>query len=366
MSRPFRGVVTGSAGAVLSIAILSSCQDAQFGSFANAACPYFGAQSDLATARISANARANAKIRTFLIAARDVHRVSVQMESQATEACRAMGRDLGLTDAHMAPRSNEPGAASQAACGALSTQIDAILRQGVSVRVQATPPACQANASAKAQCDGACDVELDPGAIVAQCEPARLSGYCRGQCRGQCDGTCQGQCQGTCTARDAQGNCVGRCQGTCTGSCDATCHASCQGQWEAPRCEGMVRPPSADADCNASCSAHAELSATCTPGHVEVEGAQNLDMAVRLAATLRAHLPLLLHAEVALGKRIAGSVKTVVDVGAQLPRVVGDAGAEGLACIAAGSNASVQASMRINVTVQASASVTGRVGASAG
>jgi hypothetical protein len=345
---------------------VAGCQDARFGSLANAACPYLGAQTDLANARISANARANAKIRTFLIAARDVSTVSMQMEAQATQACRAMGRDLGLGDAQMAPRSNEPGAAAQSACGAVSVQIDGILKQGVAVRVRATPPACQANASARAQCDAACDVELDPGAIVAQCEPARLSGYCRGQCGGKCDGTCNGQCQGTCTARDAQGNCAGQCQGTCTGTCSATCHASCRGEWEAPRCEGMVRPPSADADCNASCSAHAELSATCQPGRVDVEGAQNIDMALRLAATLRANLPLLLHAEIALGKRIAGSVKTVVDVGAELPRVVGDAGAEGLACIAAGSNASVQASMRINVSIQASASVTGRVGANAG
>jgi hypothetical protein len=127
-----------------------------------------------------------------------------------------------------------------------------------------------------------------------------------------------------------------------------------------------VRPPSADAECNASCNAHAEFTASCQPAQVNVQGSQNLDLALRLAATLRANLPLLLHAEVALGKRLAGSVRTVVDVGAQLPRVVGDAGAEGLACIAAASNASVQASARINVSIQASASVSGKVGASSG
>jgi hypothetical protein len=187
----------------------ASCQDARFGSLSNAACPHFAGQSDLTTARISANARANAKIRTFLIAARDVNALSFQMESEATQACRAMGRDLGLTDAQMAPRTNDPGASAQAACGALSTQIDGILRQGIQVRVQATPPRCQASLDAKARCDAACDVELDPGAIVAQCEPAKLSGFCQGQCRGQCDGTCQGQCQGNCAVRDAQGNCAG-------------------------------------------------------------------------------------------------------------------------------------------------------------
>ncbi len=350
----------------VSLLCVASCQDARFGSIAGAACPHFAGQSDLTTARISANARANAKIRTFLIAARDVNALSFQMEAEATQACRAMGRDLGVADAQMAPRSNEPGASAQAACGAVSAQIDGILRQGIQVRVQATPPACQASVDAKARCDAACNVELDPGAIVAQCEPAKLSGFCQGQCRGQCDGTCRGQCQGNCAVRDAQGNCAGQCQGTCGGSCDATCHAHCEGQWQAPKCEGLVRPPSADAECNASCNAHAEFNASCTPAQVNVQGAQNLDMALKLAATLRANLPLLLHAEIALGKRLAGSVRTVVDVGAQLPRVVGDAGAEGLACIAAASNASVQASARINVSIQASASVSGKVGASSG
>src|SRR5262245_48075946 len=98
---------------VVCAAALASCQDARFGSVANAACPYFSAQTDLANARISANARANAKIRTFMIAARDVHNLSLQMEAQAAQACRAMGRDLSLTDAQMAPRTSEPGASAQ-------------------------------------------------------------------------------------------------------------------------------------------------------------------------------------------------------------------------------------------------------------
>lgn len=344
-------------------AFVPSCQEGRFGGLEGMACPYFAGQGDLASAQISANARANAKIRTFLIAARDLNGLSLQLEAEATQACRNMGRDLGLSDAQMAPRSADPGASAQAACSAVSMQIDAILRQGVQIRVQATPPQCQANLNAKASCDAACNVDVDPGAIVAQCEPARLSGTCQGRCTGQCDGTCQGQCQGTCTARDARGNCVGQCQGTCSGTCGGTCHVHCEGQWQAPRCEGYVRPPSADAECNASCTAHADFNATCTPAQVQVQGLQTADMALRLVTTLRANLPLLLHAEIALGRRLAGDVRTVVDVGAQLPRVVGDAGAEGMACIAAASSASVQASLRVNVSIQASASVSGKVGA---
>jgi hypothetical protein len=84
---------------------------------------------------------------------------------------------------------------------------------------------------------------------------------------------------------------------------------------------------------------------------------------MRLAATLQQNLPLLLHAEFALGKRMAGSAETLVRVGAELPRVIGDAGAQAIACTAAAADASVTASARIRVSVQASASVSGRVGA---
>jgi hypothetical protein len=55
-------------------------------------------------------------------------------------------------------------------------------------------------------------------------------------------------------------------------------------------------------------------------------------------------------------------IDTVVRIGQQLPRVVGQAGARALACIAAATDASVSASISVKVTVQASAGVSGRVG----
>ena len=342
--------------------VIGSC--AAGGAFGplGAACPQMTGGDPL-SARYSANARANAKVATFVAAAADLVNVSMEMERLAGQACYRIGIDLGLTDAQLRPTRNEPGAPVQAACGAARARIDEILRAGVQVSVQATPPQCQANLAAKARCDGVCNVDVDPGAIVAQCEPARLSGFCQGRCVGQCDGNCQGDCQGQCTARDASGRCVGRCQGTCNGGCDATCHARCEGQWQAPRCEGYVRPPSADAECNASCTARAELQAQCTPAQVNVQASQNTEQVARLVATLRANLPDLLRAEIALGKRIVGQARTVVSVGAELPRVIGQAGAEAVACVAAASSASVTASARIDVSIQASASVAGRVGA---
>jgi hypothetical protein len=127
-----------------------------------------------------------------------------------------------------------------------------------------------------------------------------------------------------------------------------------------------VQPPSSDAECNASCNAQVEFQASCTPAQVQVRSGQNAELAVRLAQTLQANLPQLIHAELALGKRLTGSARVVVSVGSQLPNVVGNAGAEAMACVAAASSATVTASMRIDVSIQASASVTGRVGASSG
>jgi hypothetical protein len=87
-------------------------------------------------------------------------------------------------------------------------------------------------------------------------------------------------------------------------------------------------------------------------------------MAARLAATLQANLPQLLHAELALGRRLMQDVQVVGEVGAQLPKIIGDAGAHALACVAASADVTARASVSIRVSVQASASVSGKVGAS--
>jgi hypothetical protein len=329
-----------------------------------ATCPALSAPDPLSV-RYSANAVADGKVKTFVAAAKDLVGVSLQMEREASDACARMAYDLGVSPAELTPRSpDQPGAAAQAACAAVAARMDAALSQGIRVQVSVTPPVCQADARAKARCDGVCAAQVDPGLIVAQCEPARLSGYCNGTCQGQCDANCHGQCQGICVVPGANGQCAGRCLGTCSGSCDGVCHAHCQGTWQAPECQGYLRPPSADAECNASCNAQADFRASCTPALVFVRFSQMDDLAARLALTLQANLPELLHAEIALGRRLEGSVRAVMSVGSALPQVVGNAGAEALACIAAASSASVQASTRIDVTLRASAGVTGRIGAS--
>lgn len=351
--------MVGVAGALTLASFVLNCD--QFGGLGEATCPELSGNINTLNASITADARANAKIRAFLQASKDLTGVSVQIEATAAEACRRMGNDLGIPAAQMAPR-NEPGGAASGACGAVSAQIDAILRQGVGVTVQMTPPQCQASAQAAANCSGSCSATLSPGEIVARCEPGKLAGQCSGRCTGQCEGRCNGDCQGQCSAKDAQGRCVGQCQGTCSGSCDATCHARCDGQWQAPRCEGRITGPSADAECDASCKAHAEVNASCSPAVVAVRPNGANEAVMRLAATLQANLPALLHAQIALGQRLSANAQVIGQVGAQLPRIVGNAGLHAMACIAGAAKMTASASAKINVSVQASASVSGKAG----
>jgi len=349
----------------LTLTVLSNCgaYGRGFGALDSAACPELGGNADALRAQYAANVRVNGKIRAFVQAAKDLGAVSLQIEAEAAEACQRMGLDLGMTSQEMAS-TNEPGGRASGSCAALSAKIDTLFRAGILVRATATPPHCEVSAQASASCQGACDVEIDPGEIAARCDPGKLSGYCQGQCGGHCDGRCSGACNGTCSARDAKGSCVGACSGDCTWACDASCHARCQGAWQAPKCEGYVRPPSADAECNASCRAHANVNASCTPAVVQVQVSQNAVMAARLAATLQANLPQLLHAELALGRRLMDDARVVGEVGAQLPKIIGDAGAHALACVAASADVNARASVSIRVSVQASARVSGKVGAS--
>jgi hypothetical protein len=361
------GRVARRSGLVLGhLVFLQSCYGGGVYGPLGAACPALNSPDPLMV-RISNNAVADGKVRTFTASAKDLVSISMQMESEVLDACRRMAYDLAINPAEMTPRNPEqPGAAAAAACAAVSARIDWILHQGVMVQVQVSPPQCQANLQAKAHCDGACTATLDPGRIIAECEPAQLSGFCTGTCHGQCDANCRGQCIGQCQGPIYNGQCMDRCDGICNGSCNGVCHAHCQGSWQAPQCQGYVQPPSADAECNASCSAQADFRGSCTPPQVFVRTNQNVEASMRLVQTLQANLPELIHAEVALGRRLGGQARVLVSVGSQLPQVIGNAGAEAVACVAAASSATVTASMRIDVSVQASASVTGKVGAWSG
>src|ERR1700687_1985040 len=97
----------------------------------------------------TAEAKANSTMKAFVTASGDLAVVADRVEVEVTEACMRMGRDLGMTDAQMAPREGA-GVHASGACTALSARIDAILKEGAnaSVKVSYTPPKCNVSADA--------------------------------------------------------------------------------------------------------------------------------------------------------------------------------------------------------------------------
>jgi hypothetical protein len=321
-----------------------------------------------ANASFVADAKANATIRAFVMASGDLATVAARAEDEVGLACRSMARDLGV---QAIPREGENPVA--AACDAVSARIDAIMREGASASIKAdvTPPRCEVRADAAAACSGQCNVSVDPGYVKAHCAPGHLYGRCEGACSGQCTGTCNGQCQGECVgqakaspgAASSGGQCAGQCKGTCNGSCSADCHGNCTVDYKEPKCDVAVRGPSADGHCEASCKAHANLTAECTEARVNVRAQVNTGDMSKLAATLQTHLPALIRAEIAYGNRIVGDVQTLVQTGAELPNAFGQLTGHAAACLGAAANACVSAQASLRVSVAASASISAKAGA---
>jgi hypothetical protein len=330
-----------------------------------AACPELGGGA--MSASFDANARANTTIRAFVQAAGDLARVAGQAEAEVGMACENIGADLGVSAAQMAPQRDE--SRTRAACNAVSQRIDEILAQGAgaSLKAQVTPPECSVNASIEANCKGQCSAEIDPGYVRANCQPGQLYGRCEGSCTGSCGGTCNGTCQGQCTgSTDVSGKCNGQCNGECQGSCQGDCKGSCSIEFQEPKCAVAMKPPSADARCEASCKADAELQAQCTPGQVRIEGAVTVGEFPALVATLQENLPALIKAQVQYGVRIADDIQILVRTGAELPRAFGQISGRAASCIAAAANATLRAQASIRVSVQVSASISAKAGASGG
>jgi hypothetical protein len=329
---------------------------------AAAACPEWGSGHAIGAA-FTADAELNAQIGVFVQSSLEVAALTKKIKAEVKTACMNMGRDLGIPDAKLAPTKEAEGDL-KGPCNAVSARIREIMQAQAEVQVTYTPPKCSVNADFEAKCQAECKVEIDPGKIVAECEPAHLSGYCEGTCQGQCEGTCKGECQGECSAKDAQGNCVGQCSGTCKGSCDATCHAKCEGTWKAPHCDVEIQRPKAEAECAASCKARADVKAACSKPQVNVQANAAAGDMAKLVATLRTNLPALINAQVRLGRQLKGDVKAMVDAGASLRGRLQGAGNHAVACVGAAANAMAEASLRVSVSVEVSASVSGSVGAS--
>ena len=329
----------------------------------DAACPEL--RGGATSAAFAADASANATIRAFVTASGDLAVAAADAEAAVLQACTNIARDLG---AGVPANGNV-----STVCKVAGARIDSILKQSAhaEVTVHVTPPQCSVRADAEAQCKAQCAGSFDPGYVKAHCQPGHLYGRCSGECTGTCNGTCNGQASGQANGQAngarANGQANGQASGQCRGRCDGECHGGCTADFQEPKCDVAMQAPRADAHCEGSCKAHADLEAQCSPAQVEVRASSGGSGELgHLAATLRANLPALIRVEVAYGSRIAGDVETLVRTGAELPNAVGHVAARGAACMAASANACASAQASLRVSVQASASITARASARAG
>ena len=361
--------------------------------------------------------KAAQQVEAFLLATSKFTGTAAELESSLLKTCKSMGAALDMKeDDYKAKSSEEP--AVRSACNAVSAKLAAELSdlkaQGnLQAKVNATPPRCEVNMDAYADCAAKCEVDVDPGKLELECKggdvvgkcsgeckgacyakvDGECSGSCEGTCSGGCSGICNGHCDGTCKTKGADGQCNGACDGTCEGTCSAGCQGSCSGQcamkgkadcngechggcsvaYTEPRCTGTVEPPKMDADCKASCDAKINAEAECTPGHAELsikgDVKSNLEPKVaRVRKAIRIGFADLMAIQAKL-ELLAASGSQMVSTAKEVPGAAADLGAGAAACVleaaAAVPRAVAQVDVSVDVSVSLSASASGKAGAHA-
>lgn len=331
---------------------------------------------------------AAAKLEAFFAATAAWQDAAMGISRDLMTACQTTGRALGMTDAEMS--ANGEGLES------LCSTVDGRLRQEIAalrdsahaeLQVDARPPHCEVSVNAYANCMAECEAHVDPGQVQLTCEGGELRGQCDAECTGHCavavdaacSGTCEGSCEGTCSARNADGSCAGRCDGTCHGSCVVDAQASCQGECRGgcsvelrePYCTGTIRRPSASARCTASCNAHVEAQARCTPGETHVSMSAGLDAEgqarlARVQAAIRDGISQILSIRTRV-ERLRDAGAQIVRTAPEIPQSAAAVGINAVACATASAaaiaNASASVSVSVNVSVSMSASVSGSASA---
>jgi hypothetical protein len=312
-------------------------------------CTEFNVGADLSGVNWGVDASLEGRFSVFAQASADLSAVAAGALADVTVACQNIALDLGADPEDASVKDKNGKAAATAWCalavGRINAKFGTSGSLGGSLSIDYQPPVCTASFSAKASCQGKCDVNAscDLQAMPPTCEGGELSVQCEGsctakagatlQCKGSCDAECkgscsasggvavecQGKCDGTCEAGGGAGNdgiqadgscrgvcngtctadvdapaveCTGVCNGECTGSCEAAgeikaeCNGECSGNISAPKCSGgeLKGGCMASADCEASCEGSAQAKAECIPPSVAVSAtaSASLDAAGQL------------------------------------------------------------------------------------
>ncbi len=331
---------------------------------------------------------AAAKLEEFFAATLAFQDAAMGIERDLVSACQVTGRALGMSDAEMSANGDDLEHMCSTVDTRLRSEMDAVRGSGhAEFQVDSNPPHCEVSVDAYSNCMASCEATVDPGAVDLQCEGGEIRGQCDAQCTGSCavqvdaacSGTCEGSCEGTCSARNADGSCAGQCDGTCHGSCVASAQASCQGecrggcsvQYREPYCTGTIRRPSASARCTASCDAHVEAHARCTPGetHVSMSGGLDADGQARLArvqAAIHDGVSQILTIRTRV-ERLRSAGAAIVQSAPAIPESAAAVGINAVVCATAAAGAiagaSSSVSVSFNVSVSLSASVNGSASA---
>jgi hypothetical protein len=356
-------------------------------------------------------------VEAFLLATSKFAGTAAELESSLLETCKNMGDALEMDASELKQESGDQPAV-RSVCNAVSAKLvsefDDLKASGnLQAKVVATPPRCEVNMDAYAECAADCEVDVDPGKVDLECKGGEIVGKCSGECRGQCyakvdgqcsgtcegscsggcSGICEGRCDGECSVKGPDGQCKGECKGTCEGTCSAGCQGTCEGEcgvkgdascegechggcsveYTEPRCTGTVEPPRMDADCKASCDARINAEAECTPGHAQLtvtgDVKSNLEPTVaRVSKAIRIGFADLMAIREKLG-RLQASGSLMVKTAQDVPGAAADLGAGATACVleaaAAIPRAVAQVGVSVDVSVSLTASVSGEAGARA-
>lgn len=359
---------------------------------------------------------AGRKVQAFVDTSNALINAARDIDNQMLNVCRGMAADLGIPASQLEPdvrNMKSPGAATDAACLRVRTEIDKIVHDNLAANARLalvyTPPVCTIDAAAKLTCLQKCDpvmvkvthLECTPGHAYGTCMASCMgtctgscmgscAGSCTGTCSGTCNGACNGACTGTCSAKNADGSCYGACTGTCTGTCDGTCtgscSASCNGSCDATcmgtcqgNCSVWVMPPQCTEveevvtvqDCKTTCDARAKFDATCTEPSLTVTygyGATTAQKASldRLVVALRNNYSTML----AAGYRAAVVVKDAAygyaDALTGVQATARQVGLGAGACVVEAISAAGAAAERVRVSVNVSVTFTATVSAMGG
>jgi hypothetical protein len=111
-------------------------------------------------------------------------------------------------------------------------------------------------------------------------------------------------------------------------------------------------------ECAAVCQLQSELYGRCSLPGISVAASSEAGDVVALARALERHLPGLVYAQLALGKRLSKQGSVLVEVGARLPADLRQAGPRGLACVGLATTTLGKSVAHMNNVVSSSLSLT--------